>query len=408
MPPKGKGRGADSLPNIIPSVPSSRLPQDVADRINRECARRNCKVPPGQLKKIADERREAVKEDLVRSLTQTTHKGQLRRAEAEAERRLRKTFQTKSAVLETMGIDSDLVFPLDDGVFQGDLLLADSQMDVIIERGRKAKDKRKNNQGRGKRSIYYFDNPTVQTYRWDVSQPISYYINSDLKTEEIALVTEAIAAVQANVGCIRFQRVNSPPGGPHIQFDHFAVNINGLCGTSKLGMTEVNRIPINFESPLCVGDNPRNIWGRIVHEVMHSFGVAHQQNRADRDDHISVNWNVLPKILADNYQKSNNQSFSSYGVPYNLLSIMHYPAITETITAFFPTDSSVGLNRIGQRSAVSSDDWELMRRAYCCPDSCQDVASLCGYVVNFLNHANIQEHNELLREVCPRSAGVCC
>ncbi len=74
-----------------------------------DCERKNCKtIPPGQAKKGADRRRASVKAR-AKNLKKKKFKGQDRGAEAEAERLAKKTLTVKSAQLEILGINSDIV-----------------------------------------------------------------------------------------------------------------------------------------------------------------------------------------------------------------------------------------------------------------------------------------------------------
>ena len=88
-----------------------------------------------------------------------------------------------------------------------------------------------------------------------------------------------------------------------------------------------------------------------MHEFTHAVGVAHTQSRPDRDDHVTIHWenitnkykesffifaphlkhNLFPlaPLLKNAFQKFNFIKFNStawttFDMPYNYLSVMHY------------------------------------------------------------------------------------
>ena len=61
-------------------------------------------------------------------------------------------------------------------------------------------------------------------------------------------------------------------------------------------------------------------FGTIVHEIGHSLGLWHEQQRADRDDHIKV----VEENLGYNVGQFVKQDTVSLGVPYDVGSVMHY------------------------------------------------------------------------------------
>ena len=65
--------------------------------------------------------------------------------------------------------------------------------------------------------------------------------------------------------------------------------------------------------------------GTIKHEVMHSLGIFHQQSRSDRDYHVKILWENIKDNLTSQFNKYSPWFINSYGVPYDLMSVMHYP-----------------------------------------------------------------------------------
>ena len=62
----------------------------------------------------------------------------------------------------------------------------------------------------------------------------------------------------------------------------------------------------------------------IQHELMHAFGLAHEHNRFDRDDHIVIQWENLKFFSRFSYTKINLNNTGKYLKNYDFKSIMHY------------------------------------------------------------------------------------
>ncbi|ODM87186.1 Zinc metalloproteinase nas-7, partial [Orchesella cincta] len=64
--------------------------------------------------------------------------------------------------------------------------------------------------------------------------------------------------------------------------------------------------------------------GTIIHELIHALGLNHEQNRADRDNFVTIKWeNVIPGYQSQ-FGKVGYSDATTFGVPYNTKSIMHY------------------------------------------------------------------------------------
>jgi len=61
----------------------------------------------------------------------------------------------------------------------------------------------------------------------------------------------------------------------------------------------------------------------IQHEFMHALGFHHEHQRPDRDKYIKVFENYIEETLRHNYWKADDMH--TFGLPYDVLSIMHYP-----------------------------------------------------------------------------------
>jgi len=105
------------------------------------------------------------------------------------------------------------------------------------------------------------------------------------------------------------------------------------------------------------------------HEILHSFGMAHEQQRLDRDQFINIHWQNMKGSMKHNFKKT-HEAFT--GNTYDILSVMHYPRHAfsrnglDTITA-----KKSHLTRfIGQRVGLSELDARQMCLQYGCKATC--------------------------------------
>lgn len=119
------------------------------------------------------------------------------------------------------------------------------------------------------------------------------------------------------------------------------------------------------------GDQP--IWisfgcskGAIVHEILHTAGIYHEQSREDRDNYVVVNYgNIIPGLIHNFDKKIELGSFIN---EYDYASIMHYGKYDfsrnglSTIDVRVPpgTTSTV----IGQRDGLSEGDIRTIKLLY--------------------------------------------
>ena len=73
---------------------------------------------------------------------------------------------------------------------------------------------------------------------------------------------------------------------------------------------------VNLSIPGCMR------YGTFVHEFVHAYGLYHEQQRSDRDDFITVDYNNIKKEGWPQFKICH--SCTTYGVPYDGRSLMHY------------------------------------------------------------------------------------
>ncbi|CAF4582030.1 unnamed protein product [Rotaria sp. Silwood1] len=106
--------------------------------------------------------------------------------------------------------------------------------------------------------------------------------------------------------------------------------------------------------------------GSAIHELGHVIGFYHEMARADRDLEINIDFHLMSKSEASQYEIKLSPIYDYYGQPYDLGSIMHY----------YPTDGMGARDSrrtflMGQRIALSYLDIKLANLGYHCGDNCK-------------------------------------
>ena len=82
---------------------------------------------------------------------------------------------------------------------------------------------------------------------------------------------------------------------------------------------------LSFTLPFC-GRLSKRWKALITHELLHSLGLIHTQNRPDRDNYISINEDAIDKKSMDQYMPK-CYACNTFNLPYECNSIMHYGRI---------------------------------------------------------------------------------
>lgn len=135
---------------------------------------------------------------------------------------------------------------------------------------------------------------------------------------------------------------------------HFVATTELNCA-SYLGMTG------GRQEILIAGDCGK---GQILHELMHALGFAHEQSRADRDEHVDILWDNIEAGRYIQFQKLDAAISQPVHVPFDFASILMYPS-----TAFSRNDGPTMLTKEGDsfeanRQSLSDSDVERIERLY--------------------------------------------
>jgi len=160
-------------------------------------------------------------------------------------------------------------------------------------------------------------------------------------------------------GCVSFKEKPADYVGPYLMMTE---SLNGCA--ANVGYRESSTTFLNL-SPGCK-------FGNIIHELMHSLGDVHEQEREYRDGHIEVNYDNIQPSETDNFDIISNKENPIEGLgKFDFHSVMMYPKDAfgkrpdlQTIATLPATYE----DKIGQRVAPSAQDMEKIRGAYQCKE----------------------------------------
>jgi len=148
---------------------------------------------------------------------------------------------------------------------------------------------------------------SIKGGRWPGAK-VPYVITSSIGQRGREAIKEAIAEYHKHT-CLRFH--------PRTNEDTYISFFRGSGCSSPVGYRRgrVNQISL---AAAC--------WwtGTTIHEIGHSMGFHHEQNRPDRDKFVVINWNNIQQGLAFAFYKQPAEKIDSLGTPYDLESTMHY------------------------------------------------------------------------------------
>uniref|UniRef100_A0A914DEJ0 Metalloendopeptidase n=1 Tax=Acrobeloides nanus TaxID=290746 RepID=A0A914DEJ0_9BILA len=232
-------------------------------------------------------------------------------------------------------------------LFEGDIILTEDQLQDIINYNEFELYKKENKchtplQKRKKRTL-----TSSTSLRWR-SFPIPYMITSGVDRTAIANGLKN----WVDTTCITFQEVSGSSGNM-LQF------IYGPGCYSNIGM-------IGGVQQISIG-NGCNIPGIVSHEVGHSLGYYHEHARFDRDNYVQILSQNIPSQYLSQFTKVSPSSMTTFGVEYDLGSVMHYDPYSFTSNGQ-PTIDTADPNyqdTIGQRVGLSFNDIKKINFAYC-------------------------------------------
>lgn len=261
-------------------------------------------------------------------------------------------------------VDPDTV-ELPESADMGDVHIVEEQVDELLDEVTK-NFHRKLNGGDPKHKRAILDFTWFPGNRW--TMPIPYAIASNVNTLMAQAVTDSVAHITSKVPCITFKKVadcSKEPGGYCITFythDPFK--------TQCRADSPVGRV---VNSPIRMGICPNADSAKyvLIHEICHNLGMPHTQSRPDRDAYVTVLFDNIDPAAVSNYDKEESSRVTTYSMPYDYKSIMHYAPNTfakspsdpkkPTMTTKVPAMQTV----IGTVKVLSDGDIAILKKAYC-------------------------------------------
>ena len=128
---------------------------------------------------------------------------------------------------------------------------------------------------------------------------IPYRINNGFSTSDIALIHNALQSISNHTG-IQFTETNTPPT-KHIEFIQTYDSYSSPVGMQDNG----NYIQIGT-SQIYIGP--------ILHEIMHSLGYFHEQQRTDRDSYVNIYFDNIINNKKYNFNKYTVNGYEGYDI----------------------------------------------------------------------------------------------
>jgi hypothetical protein len=222
-------------------------------------------------------------------------------------------------------------------------------------------------------------NGIFKTQRW-TNGKIPYEIKDPgFKAKEYQdILLKAMKEIQDHT-CIKFV--------PRTNEENYITIINGSGCYSSVGMT-------GGRQTLSLADSGCWYHGTVVHEFLHAVGLWHEQSRFDRDKYIKIVYDNILKGTAYNFDMKFENETSTYGIPYNYMSVMHYSkdAFGKNGSTTIETADPWFSDLIGNRDGGTDGDYAKVRKIYDCagafptrpmptttaPPPCQDTYEHCN------------------------------
>lgn len=182
---------------------------------------------------------------------------------------------------------------------------------------------------------------------------VPYEIGGYFRPEEKEVIKAAIADYH-KLTCIKFV----PRAASDRDYIYFN---NGNTGCwSSVGRVG-GRQEVNLQSGGCLSKK-----GTVEHEIMHALGFLHEQNRADRDQFITVNYHNIQSGRENNFEKAKKDYADALGVAYDYRSVMHYSPNSFSRNNQPTIEAKQKGVTMGQREGLSRKDIQKIKRMYKC------------------------------------------
>nr|AAN05024.2 high choriolytic enzyme [Chrysiptera parasema] len=175
---------------------------------------------------------------------------------------------------------------------------------------------------------------------------VPYVMTRQFNRNQMGMIQRAMKAIERQT-CIRFKQRSRENDYIEIRSQQGCFSALGRSGGRQM-------LSLNVRG--CLHH------GIIMHELNHALGFQHEQNRSDRDSHVSINWQNMQRQMAYNFEKQNTNNLNT---PYDYNSIMHYGRTAFSINGR-DTITPKRRAQIGQRQRLSRWDVERLNILYRC------------------------------------------
>uniref|UniRef100_A0AB38ZEH9 Metalloendopeptidase n=1 Tax=Oncocephalus sp. TaxID=2944721 RepID=A0AB38ZEH9_9HEMI len=193
---------------------------------------------------------------------------------------------------------------------------------------------------------------------WDKGV-VPYIYHQQFSARDKARIEAAMTIIEKNT-CIKFKQYEK---GNSEQALVFITRLRGCRATVGYKLSR-KRHNLNLHPLGCLGRS-----GTIIHEMLHVLGLKHEHARPDRDNYVAIMWKNIKDGHQKNFVKGSDKEFTTFDIPYNYKSVMHYPAVSFSKNGeptILPLDPTVDISILGQRKEVTKLDLEKINRMYKC------------------------------------------
>ncbi|XP_067365587.1 meprin A subunit beta-like isoform X1 [Channa argus] len=196
------------------------------------------------------------------------------------------------------------------------------------------------------------------------TSPVPYVLGTDLEMNAKGVILRAFDQFRLK-SCIDFKPRDN---------EDFYISVKKLNGC----FSYIGRVQSGGQI-LSIGQYCDSL-ATAEHEFLHALGFYHEQSRSDRDDYVTIQFQNIQAGYESNFAKVGSDLSTNQSIPYNYLSVMHYPsnAFSNGKEATIITKDPNFQNLIGQRLEMSPLDVQALNLRYNC-NSTIAFKMYCGF-----------------------------
>lgn len=193
---------------------------------------------------------------------------------------------------------------------------------------------------------------------WEVNGPLYYKIDGFQNETEHRMIDQAMKEM-SDVTSLDFRPAEAWMSDENL---HILFRKSVGCSSSIGRRFYSGPQAINTEASCFIGV------GLIHHEMMHTLGFAHEHNRPDRDQYVTVIWENINTGFESQFEKLSTKEILTEPAEYDLGSVMHYRTSTFSKRDDLPVIRTINPDfqwTIGQRSELTFMDAKFINYLYC-------------------------------------------